>query len=213
MSPCKAVASMSLSWRKRHRNVPSLPTPCRLPRRYGEVVHAVGKLDHQDYAVKIIRPTKGVSEQQVSREVQALAACASPHVIRYHTAWSEDIDRETSWYIVTEMCDASVRQLEHALASGTWELEYDVVRNHQARIPCLRSDNNTPFKEDTLMDILRQIGTALSHMHSTQYVHLDVKPSNILVKQRKDGSLCFKLADFGKACHVDKEDPPEGDCR
>jgi len=45
------------------------------------------------------------------------------------------------------------------------------------------------------LDILRQSATALAHMHSLGYIHLDIKPENFLVHKTKDG-LLVKLTDF-----------------
>ena len=57
----------------------------------------------------------------------------------------------------------------------------------------------TPIRErlEHLPDIIRSIGEALGVMHSFSYIHNDIKPNNILVKDGK-----FKLADFGHSMHI-----------
>ena len=60
---------------------------------FGEVFQATNKTDGQDYAVKRVPfHASGYSNdsvQQVTREVQCLAACDHPHVVRFYTSWLE----------------------------------------------------------------------------------------------------------------------------
>lgn len=47
------------------------------------------------------------------------------------------------------------------------------------------------------LEILREVATALGHMHSQQLLHLDVKAENVLVCARENGDgLTVKLTDF-----------------
>jgi serine/threonine protein kinase len=47
------------------------------------------------------------------------------------------------------------------------------------------------FCEKDVWKLIHEIGTALSVLHSANWIHLDVSPGNILI-----GPTCFKLADF-----------------
>jgi wee1-like protein kinase len=82
-------------------------------------------------------------------------------------------------------------------------------------------------REPELLDILRQIASALEHLHSCCIVHLDVKPDNIfmlcppyLMNENNGGDstiegeeedkdewappgTVYKLGDFGQAMHLD----------
>ncbi len=55
------------------------------------------------------------------------------------------------------------------------------------------------FSESEALNVLRQMGDALEHIHGEHLVHRDIKPENIILKA--DGTA--KLADMGLA--VDKE--------
>lgn len=48
------------------------------------------------------------------------------------------------------------------------------------------------FPEDFLWNVLYDICKALNFLHKQNYIHLDVKPANIMIKNGY-----FKLADFG----------------
>lgn len=52
--------------------------------------------------------------------------------------------------------------------------------------------SNYTFTEDDIWKMIHDIGTALKHLHSQGWIHLDVSPGNILITND-----CFKLADFG----------------
>jgi len=60
---------------------------------FGEVFQATNKMDGCDYAIKRVAfDAEGFSQasvQQVLREVQCLAACDHPNVVRYFTSWLE----------------------------------------------------------------------------------------------------------------------------
>ena len=60
---------------------------------FGQVFQATNKTDGQDYAIKRVPfNATGYSKdsvQQVTREVQCLAACDHPNVVRYYTSWLE----------------------------------------------------------------------------------------------------------------------------
>jgi serine/threonine protein kinase len=57
----------------------------------------------------------------------------------------------------------------------------------------------TPFNErmKQLPNIIKTIGSTIAIMHHFSFVHNDIKPNNILVKED-----VFKLADFGNSLHI-----------
>lgn len=52
---------------------------------------------------------------------------------------------------------------------------------------------------ETAIDLLLPIFDAVEHVHRAGVIHRDVKPSNILLARRDDGSVTPKLVDFGVA--------------
>lgn len=80
--------------------------------------------------------------------------------------------------------------------TGTWlVMEYVDGRNvHQL----LRDEG--PLDPETVFFLLEQIGEALSAMHRSQIVHLDVKPQNLILQA--DGTMT--LIDFGLAQFADR---------
>lgn len=55
------------------------------------------------------------------------------------------------------------------------------------------------------VDLIRQVGDALSYMHSMKMLHLDLKPGNIM--RRKSGEMV--LIDFGLSKQYNENDRPE----
>ena len=56
-----------------------------------------------------------------------------------------------------------------------------------------------PLAERTACGLLAQLCDALEAAHARGIVHRDVKPENVFVLPRADGSLTAKLLDFGIA--------------
>lgn len=70
------------------------------------------------------------------------------------------------------------------------------------------------FAMDAIIDILWQIASAMKHLHQLGIVHLDLKPTNVLVSPSRVPELAregyvrvAKLTDFGSAKRIDDSDP------
>ena len=61
------------------------------------------------------------------------------------------------------------------------------------------------IKENEAIKIIKQIGSALSFMHNNKMLHLDLKPSNIMMKET--GGIV--LIDFGLSKQYDSKGEPE----
>lgn len=60
------------------------------------------------------------------------------------------------------------------------------------------------FSEEQVVDVACQTAEALETLHDLQTMHLDVKPSNILLRKDKQGRDDVVLIDFGVSKHYDQ---------
>ncbi|CAO3563994.1 unnamed protein product [Mortierella alpina] len=110
-----------------------------------------------------------------------------PHIVDMCSV----IEDKDSLYLVMEYCsggdlyDAITSQHSAAHDSG---VDFAPLMSLSGRFLDVHSD-------DSVLDAMTQIISALAHAHTRQVFHRDLKPENILVAT--DGSL--KLADFGLA--------------
>ncbi|XP_029954278.1 membrane-associated tyrosine- and threonine-specific cdc2-inhibitory kinase [Salarias fasciatus] len=157
---------------------------------FGEVYKVQSTKDGHQYAVKrSAQRFRGNLERNRSvREARNHERlCPHPHILDFVAAWEES-DR---LFIQTELCSTSL---------------------------LLHAENQPPGPDEPsawayLCDLL----AALQHLHSHGFVHLDLKPANVLIT--RSGRL--KLGDFGLLYEVkqtgaganEKEDAQEGDPR
>ena len=67
-------------------------------------------------------------------------------------------------------------------------------------------ENNGIFSEAEALNIIQQIGEALSYLHQKNYLHRDIKPQNILLRDKDKSAI---LIDFGLAREVDFDESME----
>uniref|UniRef100_A0A383VK33 Protein kinase domain-containing protein n=1 Tax=Tetradesmus obliquus TaxID=3088 RepID=A0A383VK33_TETOB len=139
------------------------------------VFRGTHRIDGCEYALKRTKSPVSDNKERNAwlQEVQALAAVgAHPNIVQYYSAWAEPDMQGDHLYIQMELCGDS-------LAAAT------KLRDKQ------------PWRETELMGLLKQMASALDHMHRRGIVHLDLKPDNIYCCRY--GSDGFKLGDFGLA--------------
>ncbi|XP_069547751.1 membrane-associated tyrosine- and threonine-specific cdc2-inhibitory kinase [Brachyistius frenatus] len=160
---------------------------------FGEVYKVQSNKDDRQYAVKrSAQRFRGNSERNrsVKEARNHERLCPHPHILNFVAAW-EECGR---LYIQTELCSTSL---------------------------LLYAENQPPGPDEPaawayLCDLL----SALQHLHSHGFVHLDLKPANVLITE--SGRL--KLGDFGLLLELKhtstepaegkaKEDGQEGDPR
>lgn len=56
--------------------------------------------------------------------------------------------------------------------------------------------------QDKAEGIVRQLASALDYAHEQKIIHRDVKPSNVMIETRPDGSLVARVLDFGLAAEI-----------
>ena len=101
------------------------------------------------------------------KEARTIAALNHPHIVKVIDVFE---DNDTAYYVMEYISDTSVQ---------------DYTKAHGV------------LSESQALTIIRQIGDALSFIHSHKFLHLDVKPSNIMLRSLSDAVLI----DFGISKH------------
>ncbi|XP_015115742.1 wee1-like protein kinase isoform X1 [Diachasma alloeum] len=177
---------------------------------FGSVYKCINRLDGCTYAIKkSLKPVAGsVNEKNALNEVYAHAVLGKhQHVVRYYSAWAED----NHMIIQNEFCNGG-------------SLADDIVK---------RQNENRPFTEAELHQLLLHVAEGLRYIHSMQLVHMDIKPGNIFISKEKrllavnydsadDGfdeeetleeEITYKIGDLGHVTSISNPTVEEGDCR
>ncbi|KAE9421092.1 hypothetical protein Angca_008792, partial [Angiostrongylus cantonensis] len=143
---------------------------------FGEAVEVESLEDGRHYAIKRALRTFESSTSRQNKLREVLVHESIPHhanILRFEKAWEERCDQiieEGRLYIQTELCSGNLA---------------DYRRNFGL------------LTENELYLVLLSVLTAVEHLHSLNILHLDIKPSNILIHE----SGC-KLGDFGLAYNL-----------
>jgi len=143
---------------------------------FGTVHKVVSRYDGCVYAIKKLSKLSIPLRRRV-REMLCMSAIKSQgscdNLVEYFCGWTED----NIVYIRMEYCE---RGSLEALSSTSPPFAFTNV---------------------VIRKILRHIASGLAHMHSIHFVHMDVKPGNILLSN----DWKFKLCDFGHSIKLDEE--------
>ncbi len=55
---------------------------------------------------------------------------------------------------------------------------------------------------DQAIEIVKQIASALDYAHAEKVLHRDVKPANVMIETKADGSITARVLDFGLAAEI-----------
>jgi len=165
--------------------------------QFSTVYRAQHRIDQCLYAVKkTTRISRGLRRAQL-REVFALANVSMeeegcPNIVRYYSSWMED----GRLHIQTELCECSLR---------------DRMAQRRRKEP-----SDPAFSPTEIVKVLQHVANGLKVLHSCGFVHLDIKPDNILVSRNQRENGRYKIADLGLAAAAigsGCDDISEGDCR
>lgn len=149
----------------------------------GAVYEATSDLTGGKMAVKIFYFTSG-SEGSINRllnEIKIMCSLNHPNIVHYfHSERTE-----TGVHLFMELCDASLTDV--------------AMRGREPNQPPLHLG---------VLQIVRQVLTAITYLHSRGITHRDVKPQNILLK-----GTTIKLTDFGTAKEGSTEKEVRGTLR
>ena len=141
---------------------------------YGVIYQAYYNKDRKKYAMKKIIAHDIEELQSFEKEFELVYICNHPNVMKIYGISINILDNTTfALYVLME------------LALGDWN---DEIKKHL--------DQRKNYKEDELINILKQLVNALLFMQNTMKIaHRDIKPQNILIFKNK----IYKVADFGEA--------------
>lgn len=133
--------------------------------RYGKVRRAMRKVDSQRVAVKSILKKEIRKPELLRHEVEALSRLEHVNIVKLLDVYEDP----THVHMVMELCSGG-------------ELFARIVEHGQ-------------LTEMVAADLMRQVLSAVAHLHSRKIVHRDLKPENILFAREKSWTL--KVCDFG----------------
>ena len=141
---------------------------------YGVIYQAFNNKDRKKYAMKKIIAHDIEELEEFEEEFELVYICNHPNVMKIYGISINILDNTTfALYVLME------------LALGDWN---DEIKKHL--------DQRKNYKEDELINILKQLVNALLFMQNTMKIaHRDIKPQNILIFKNK----IYKVADFGEA--------------
>ncbi len=147
----------------------------------GVVIGARHRVLGQKVAIKFLsKAGDEVARERFFREAKIIASLRSEHVVRVIDVGTTRIDRDDVQFIVME------------------RLEGETVSSHLAR--------SGPLPPDEAAEIVYQACLAMSEAHALDVVHRDLKPGNLFLSRRDDGSLLIRVLDFGVSKLGGKED-------
>lgn len=139
----------------------------------GTVFEAQQVFTGRTVALKLLHPEYGRhpgARERMLREARALGSLRHPNVVEVLDA---GIDDDGQVFVVTEMLEG--RTLEGIMAA-------------RATLPLV-----------DVIQIARQLCSALAHLHARGVVHRDVKPGNVFITRDALGREIVKLIDFSIA--------------
>ncbi|KAK6747288.1 hypothetical protein RB195_000476 [Necator americanus] len=142
---------------------------------FGVVHRCTERATGNTFAAKFVNTPHEADKATVRKEINTMSALRHPTLINLHDAFEDD----------KEMV------MIYEFMSGG-ELFEKVA------------DDSNRMTEAEAIDYTRQVCKALCHMHENNYVHLDLKPENIMFTTKKSNQL--KLIDFGLASYLDPKE-------
>ncbi|KJH43663.1 fibronectin type III domain protein [Dictyocaulus viviparus] len=142
---------------------------------FGVVHRCTERATGNTFAAKFVNTPHQADKETVRKEINTMSVLRHPTLINLHDAFEDD----------KEMV------MIYEFMSGG-ELFEKVA------------DDSNRMTEAEVTDYIRQICKALCHMHEMNYVHLDLKPENIMFTTKKSNQL--KLIDFGLTSYLNPKD-------
>lgn len=167
----------------------------------GWVYKAYNPIDENTYAIKKIGVKRYFSE--VLNEVRAMAKFNHINVVRYYSTWIESGSIENKINLITEQTNNSI--IKYSSDNSDWgeldENNYNKFLFIQMELcDCNLKEylNKNSISNEEKKEIGLQILSGIKYIHSKNYIHRDLKLSNIFYGF--DGRI--KIGDFGLATNI-----------
>jgi eukaryotic-like serine/threonine-protein kinase len=139
---------------------------------FGVTYSALEKRTGQLFAIKTLNPIQqsqgdfAEKQEQFLNEALRLRGCQHPHIVKVHEVIQE---------------------------AGLWGMVMEYVNGEDLGVYV---DKHGHLSEDEALRYVNQVGQALEYVHQQGFLHRDVKPSNIILREGKQEAV---LIDFGLA--------------
>jgi len=161
---------------------------------FSMVFKARNKVDNYLYAIKRTNKINQGGREKIQEAVvhaaMTLESQGSSYVVRYFSSWFES----GQLFIQMELCQGTLRDAMQQM--------------------CEEREDDPRYREAELVEVIADVTHGLQAMHTSGFVHLDIKPDNIM-RGRAAGAR-WKIGDLGLAvAAIDSQcdDVCEGDCR
>ncbi|KAJ1363943.1 Twitchin [Parelaphostrongylus tenuis] len=142
---------------------------------FGVVHRCTERATGNTFAAKFVNTPHEADKETVRKEINTMSTLRHPTLVNLHDAYEDD----------KEMV------MIYEFMSGG-ELFEKIA------------DDSNRMTEAEAVDYIRQVCKALCHMHEMNYVHLDLKPENIMFTTKKSNQL--KLIDFGLTSYLNPKE-------
>lgn len=156
---------------------------------FGNVYKIVDKINQKSLALKLIEVVKEEEKEKIYAEIineiqimEKLKEIHSDNIILIESVFRKQRDNQKTndILILLELCDCNLQEIID-----------------------MRAENSLFWSESELLFYYMELYKTLRSIHSINIAHRDIKPKNILYKQ-KDSKL--KFADFGESKYLQEKD-------
>ena len=141
----------------------------------GTIYRAIEKPSRESFAIKKLHPSVSKNpliRARFRREMSILERLNHPHIVRYHGGGE---DEGILFYVMELVDGGTVKGLLEKRGAFDWPI---------------------------VVEVTRQICSALQYAHNNGVIHRDLKPSNLFLTKSGD----IKLGDFGIARDLERSD-------
>ena len=155
----------------------------------GSVWRAIDRRTGAAVAIKVIDKQQ-LPSSRLNMEVYAMQRCAGhPHIVQLLDAWD-----------VAPHPEQPAGEWGASATSGEWLLVMELASGGEMFERLVRKG---AYSEAVASELMRQIASAIYHMHSCGVCHRDIKPENLVLMDDSDAPH-IKLIDFGAAVVLDE---------